>query len=76
MGLDVPLFSRLLNAGMESQLLDIQYRMHPAIAQFPSLRFYAGKVHSGVGEQERPPVQVGMPALGPGMGGRPREAQA
>ena len=59
LGLDVPLFSRLLDAGVHSVLLDEQYRMHPAIAAFPSLHFYGGRVPAGVTAQDRPPVQVG-----------------
>lgn len=67
LGLDVPLFNRLLSADIPSLLLDEQYRMHPAIAAFPSARWYGGRVRSGVTAEERPPVQVG---------GRCREAGA
>ncbi|PRW21033.1 regulator of nonsense transcripts 1 (RENT1) [Chlorella sorokiniana] len=60
LGLDVPLFNRLLKAGVTSKLLDVQYRMHPAIAAFPSQHFYKGRVKSGVQPEDRPPVQ-GVP---------------
>lgn len=109
LGLDVPLFTRLLNAEVGSQLLEVQvrrgktslcgtahapaipclelprrsadvspgrcpclpftgiapstphmqYRMHPAIAYFPSRQFYGGRVRSGVTQQDRPPLRVG-----------------
>ena len=36
-------------------LLDVQYRSHPAIAHFPSLMFYEGRVRSGVSRSARPP---------------------
>jgi senataxin len=35
-------FERLDAAGFPVQMLQIQYRMHPDIASFPSYRFYAG----------------------------------
>lgn len=40
--LTVPLFARLVGMGVPSFLLNVQYRMHPAIAQFSSDAFYAG----------------------------------
>ncbi|KAI3430973.1 hypothetical protein D9Q98_009377 [Chlorella vulgaris] len=58
--LDVPLFSRLIDGGVRTLLLDEQYRMHPAIAAFPSQQFYGGLVRSGITEQHRPPIQ-GIP---------------
>lgn len=33
-------------------LLDVQYRMHPAISKFPSLEFYKGKLQDGSSVQE------------------------
>lgn len=33
-------------------LLDVQYRMHPAISKFPSLEFYKGKLQDGTHVQE------------------------
>jgi regulator of nonsense transcripts 1 len=59
-GLDVPLMSRLLGAGLPSLLLEIQYRMHPVIAEFPSQLFYAGRVRSGVKAADRPPIRVSI----------------
>lgn len=55
--LNVSLFARLQRNGVPSLLLTTQYRMHPAIAQFPSLRFYGGKVSSGVSDVDRPFLQ-------------------
>ncbi|KAK7441735.1 hypothetical protein VKT23_016398 [Stygiomarasmius scandens] len=41
MGLGISLFERLTEEGeIPSIMLNIQYRMHPAISQFPSLEFY------------------------------------
>ncbi|KAK2077040.1 hypothetical protein QBZ16_005268 [Prototheca wickerhamii] len=37
-------------------LLDTQYRMHPAMARFPSARFYDGRLKSGVEASDRPPA--------------------
>ena len=44
---DQPLFSRLQQAGHKVLMLDIQYRMHPAIAAFPSAHFYQSKLKNG-----------------------------
>jgi senataxin len=43
------LFERLAAAGVPARLLDAQYRMHPAIASFPSTHFYDGAVRNGAG---------------------------
>ena len=44
LGLDVPLFTRLLEAGAARVMLTLQYRMHPAISAFPSGRVGGGVV--------------------------------
>ena len=40
--------------GIDPWLLDTQYRMHPAIANFPNDLFYNGELKSGVKAAERP----------------------
>ncbi len=52
-GLRKSLFLRLWHSGVASVLLDTQYRMHPAIAMFPSEHFYGGKVRDAVRESDR-----------------------
>ena len=42
-GCALSLFERLVSAGVVPELLDTQYRMHPAISQFPSDCFYGGR---------------------------------
>lgn len=56
-GLAQTLFDRLMGAGLEPMLLDVQYRMHPLISKVPSVLFYGGRVKSGVSAEQRPPVQ-------------------
>ena len=36
-------------------MLKTQYRMHPTIREFPSSRFYDGKLDDGCTKSERPP---------------------
>ena len=59
-GLGVPLFSRMVACGVPPCMLDTQYRMHPAIATFPSDLFYGGKLLNGVSPPERRPL-AGFP---------------
>ncbi|KAG7447300.1 P-loop containing nucleoside triphosphate hydrolase protein [Guyanagaster necrorhizus] len=48
MKLDMSLFERLIVEGMiPSIMLDIQYRMHPAISAFPALEFYGTSLLDG-----------------------------
>lgn len=48
-GLGLTLFERLQQAGYPVSMLAEQYRMHPAIARFPSAHFYNGELRNGVG---------------------------
>ena len=43
-GLNRSLFERLQDMGIASIMLNTQYRMHPAIAAFPSEQFYLGEL--------------------------------
>ena len=61
-GLGTSLFERLSSHGVEPFMLDIQYRMHPAIASYPSVASYAGKLRSGVsGQQRKAPQGIAWP---------------
>eukprot|EP01064_Diplonema_japonicum_P023308 TRINITY_DN33747_c0_g1_i1.p1 TRINITY_DN33747_c0_g1~~TRINITY_DN33747_c0_g1_i1.p1 ORF type:complete len:933 (+),score=47.83 TRINITY_DN33747_c0_g1_i1:56-2854(+) len=53
-GLNITLFDRLVNSGIQPHMLDTQYRMHPYIAEYPSLVYYAGKLKSGITADHRP----------------------
>jgi regulator of nonsense transcripts 1 len=49
--METSLFERLIiQQGMDAEFLDTQYRMHPALAEFPSRQFYEGKLLSGTQE--------------------------
>uniref|UniRef100_K4C437 DNA2/NAM7 helicase helicase domain-containing protein n=1 Tax=Solanum lycopersicum TaxID=4081 RepID=K4C437_SOLLC len=41
------LFGRLVNIGLKKHLLNVQYRMHPAISFFPNRVFYKNKIMDG-----------------------------
>lgn len=49
------LFERLLSCGRQRSMLRVQYRMHPAIACFPSRHFYEGALDDGVTAAQRAP---------------------
>eukprot|EP00471_Norrisiella_sphaerica_P005870 CAMPEP_0184481266 /NCGR_PEP_ID=MMETSP0113_2-20130426/2817_1 /TAXON_ID=91329 /ORGANISM="Norrisiella sphaerica, Strain BC52" /LENGTH=706 /DNA_ID=CAMNT_0026860285 /DNA_START=640 /DNA_END=2757 /DNA_ORIENTATION=- len=51
--LRISLFEKLIKKGVEPLTLKIQYRMHPAIAAFPSSNFYQGVLKSGVKPEDR-----------------------
>ena len=59
-GLGVSLFERLERLGLTPDLLDRQYRMHPALAEWPSKAFYGGRVSSNPTPVDRPPA-LGLP---------------
>ena len=54
MGLNISLFERLIQLGVNSTMLLEQYRMHPCIAEFPSLQSYGGLLKNAISEHQRP----------------------
>ena len=53
-GLNISLFQRLSErGGFPTLLLNVQYRMHPALSRWPMQRFYRGMVGDGVKRHER-----------------------
>mgnify|MGYP001404727851 FL=1 len=53
-GLSKSLFERMMGMGIEAHLLTTQYRMHPAISEFPNGAFYDGLLVDGVDSDQRP----------------------
>lgn len=49
-GLSQSLFERLVVLGIRPFRLEVQYRMHPELSQFPSNFFYEGSLQNGVCE--------------------------
>lgn len=60
-GLSQSLFERLVVLGMAPIRLAIQYRMHPAMSEFPSNMFYEGMLQNGITTQERLRKDVDFP---------------
>jgi len=52
-GLSRSLFERLVVLGIRPIRLEVQYRMHPALSEFPSNLFYEGSLQNGVHGTER-----------------------
>jgi regulator of nonsense transcripts 1 len=52
-GLGRSLFERLVLLGIRPHRLQIQYRMHPCISEFPSNAFYEGTLQNGVTHEDR-----------------------
>lgn len=52
-GLNMSLFERLIKMGNRPLRLQYQYRMHPALSEFPSDTFYEGSLQNGVSASER-----------------------
>jgi len=52
-GLQQSLFERLVLLGVRPVRLEVQYRMHPALAEWPSNTFYEGSLQNGVTHQDR-----------------------
>jgi regulator of nonsense transcripts 1 len=52
-GLNQSLFERLVCLGIRPIRLQVQYRMHPCLSNFPSLTFYEGSLQNGISKQDR-----------------------
>lgn len=63
--LELSLFERIIVNGTfkEPHMLDTQYRMHPAISEFPRKRFYNNLLVDGVSGQDRTHPLVSKPLL-------------
>lgn len=60
-GLSRSLFERLIILGHRPLRLQVQYRMHPALSEFPSTTFYEGSLQNGVAHEERTMPQLAFP---------------
>lgn len=60
-GLAQSLFERLVLLGVRPSRLTVQYRMHPALSEFPSDAFYEGALQNGVSAAERVYPGVALP---------------
>ncbi|XP_047319933.1 regulator of nonsense transcripts 1 homolog [Impatiens glandulifera] len=60
-GLAQSLFERLVILGVKPIRLQVQYRMHPALSEFPSNSFYEGTLQNGVTINERQSPGIDFP---------------
>jgi regulator of nonsense transcripts 1 len=60
-GLTQSLFERLVMLGIRPIRLQVQYRMHPFLSEFPSNMFYEGTLQNGVSDVDRSMDGVDMP---------------
>jgi len=60
-GLTQSLFERLVQMGIRPIRLQVQYRMHPCLSEFPSNMFYEGSLQNGVTESQRLLSKVDFP---------------
>ncbi|KAL1213952.1 Regulator of nonsense transcripts 1 [Cardamine amara subsp. amara] len=60
-GLAQSLFERLVLLGIKPIRLQVQYRMHPALSEFPSNSFYEGTLQNGVTIIERQTTGIDFP---------------
>jgi len=64
-GLSLSLFERLIALGQRPLRLQVQYRMHPALSEFPSVTFYEGSLQNGVCHEDRYRPAVNFPWVDP-----------
>ena len=60
-GFNQSLFERLINLGLRPVRLQVQYRMHPCLSEFPSNMFYDGSLQNGVTNGERIRKHIDFP---------------
>ena len=60
-GLKISLFERLVKLKIKPHMLQVQYRMHPKLSEFPSNTFYDGNLQNGVSAEERKHLNVNFP---------------
>ncbi|KAJ6701266.1 REGULATOR OF NONSENSE TRANSCRIPTS 1-LIKE PROTEIN [Salix koriyanagi] len=60
-GLAQSLFERLVLLGVKPIRLQVQYRMHPSLSEFPSNSFYEGTLQNGVTVNERQSPGIDFP---------------
>ena len=60
-GLKMSLFERLVKLKIKPHMLQVQYRMHPKLSEFPSNTFYDGNLQNGVNSDERIYFNVNFP---------------
>ncbi|XP_051216149.1 regulator of nonsense transcripts 1 homolog isoform X1 [Lolium perenne] len=60
-GLAQSLFERLVILGVKPFRLQVQYRMHPCLSEFPSNCFYEGTLQNGVTVNERQTTGIDFP---------------
>ncbi|RYY38618.1 hypothetical protein EON62_00325, partial [archaeon] len=67
-GFNQSLFERLIMLGIRPIRLQVQYRMHPCLSEFPSNTFYEGSLQNGVTLAERAcPYDIAWPVTGKPM---------
>lgn len=66
-GLHQSLFERLIFLGIRPVRLEVQYRMHPCLSEFPSQSFYDGSLQNGVTLNERLCAGIDFPWPRPDM---------
>mmetsp|Transcript_50845 Transcript_50845/g.135731 ORF Transcript_50845/g.135731 Transcript_50845/m.135731 type:complete len:1079 (-) Transcript_50845:507-3743(-) len=66
-GLHQSLFERLIFLGIRPVRLEVQYRMHPCLSEFPSQSFYDGSLQNGVTLNDRLYAGIDFPWPRPDM---------
>jgi regulator of nonsense transcripts 1 len=64
-GLNSSLFERLVTLGLRPVRLQVQYRMHPCLSEWPSNTFYEGSLQNGVTANDRSNDGIDFPWIDP-----------